>query len=275
MAADLGGDFLGHYRSMAEGIIQGITGEEIKWDEDSPLWDLALMTYHPDGKPMLNSSRWFHKDAWLDFNMIETHRHRDSIYAAVQQDYLLKNPIKPTIMGEPAYEGEYKPHGISQGIHMRRQAYQTFFARAAGFTYGGFRDKNGNGPLFSPFKGWEELLNMKGAESMKHLKQFCLENDWPNWTPVHDTLVGDSGKGEFQKVAVKTSDGKLLVYFPDDPEATISVGNILHSDSLKVSWFVAKSGEYSSSFQTDFDSKEMKFKAPADTDDVILIIAKL
>ncbi len=84
--ADAGGDFLNHYRSMAEGIVTGITGKTVNWNEESPLWDYALMTYHPDGKPLINSSEWFHHDPWLDFNMIETFQHRDLVYKAVQQD---------------------------------------------------------------------------------------------------------------------------------------------------------------------------------------------
>ena len=97
--ADDGGDFRAHYRAMAEGIITGITGDTAKWNEDSPLWDAALMTYHPDGGPMKNSSRWFHQDAWLDFNMIETFTFMDYVYKAVRQDYDLRDPIKPTVMG--------------------------------------------------------------------------------------------------------------------------------------------------------------------------------
>ena len=46
--ADSGGDYLGYYRSMAEGIITGITDKVVKWDEPSDLWDYALMTYHPE-----------------------------------------------------------------------------------------------------------------------------------------------------------------------------------------------------------------------------------
>ncbi|MCK5343410.1 MAG: DUF4038 domain-containing protein, partial [Candidatus Heimdallarchaeota archaeon] len=125
--ADQGGVFLSHYRSMAEGIITGITGELVKWKEESSLWDYALMTYHPDGTPLINSSEWFHNDPWLDFNMIETFQSRDMVTKAVQQDYTIDSPEKPTVMGEPAYEGERKPVGYANGVQMRRQAYHSFF----------------------------------------------------------------------------------------------------------------------------------------------------
>jgi len=113
--ADAGGHYLDHYRSMAEGIITGITGERVRWDEVSPLWDNALMTYHPDGSPLVNSSLWFHNDPWMDFNMIETHRSRDKVYQAVRQDYALVDPVKPTVMAEPDYEGS-RPNMVT-GTH--------------------------------------------------------------------------------------------------------------------------------------------------------------
>jgi len=42
VAADPGGDFSGHYRAMAVGIIGGITGKAVKWNEDSKLWDFVV-----------------------------------------------------------------------------------------------------------------------------------------------------------------------------------------------------------------------------------------
>jgi len=97
---------------------------------------------------MVNSSQWFHNDVWLDFNMIETHVSRDNVVASIQQD-LEKTPLKPTVLGEGHYES-YSNNGDSvEAIHIRRQAWQSFFAGAAGHTYGGYFGKDGNGPLFS------------------------------------------------------------------------------------------------------------------------------
>jgi hypothetical protein len=79
--------------------------------------------------------------------MIETNVSRNQLVAAIRQD-LVKTPVKPTVLGEGHYEGT--THGSAEAIHIRRQAYQTFFSGAAGFTYGGGFDEEGNGPLFSP-----------------------------------------------------------------------------------------------------------------------------
>ena len=274
--ADQGGDFLPHYRSMAEGIITGITGELVKWDEESPLWDYALMTYHPDGTPLLNSSEWFHSDPWLDFNMIETFQSRNLVYKAVQQDYALNDPVKPTVMGEPAYEGERKPIGFSSGVQMRRQAYHSFFGGAAGFTYGAFRDREGNGPLFSPYEGWEKLLDMEGANSMKFVKSFCLNHHWPDWIPVHDMILSNLGDSELQKVAVLAeSTGECFIYFPDNSILILDLSKHFNeAEKILIQWFNPVSGNYSDQTQMTVSKEVAYLTPPADWSDAILILSQ-
>ena len=271
--ADAGGWFLDHYRSMAEGIITGITGETVRWNEDSPLWDHALMTYHPDGSPLKNSSLWFHDDPWLDFNMIETHRHRDSVYRAVHSDYELSDPVKPTVMGEPDYEGA-RPNMVTAGIHIRRQALQTYFAGAAGFTYGGKIDQDGNGPLWTPYRNWKAMLDMEGARSMALIKSFCLDHYWPHWTPDQRIFISGMGEGENQKVAVFTiKDSTCLVYFPDSSAAELDLSDHFPgAGELDVQWFNPASGIYAE--KVAITSVEGRWPAtpPSQWPDALLVI---
>lgn len=273
--ADAGGDFLGHYRSMAEGIITGITGEEVPWNEESPYWDYALMTYHPDGTPLKNSSEWFHYDPWLDFNMIETFESRNMVYKVVQHDYSLNDPVKPTVMAEPAYEGERRPVGYSTGVQMRRQAYQSFFGGAAGFTYGAFRDSVGNGPVFSPYKGWENLLDMEGAMSMIFVKSFCLQHAWPAWKPVYDIIQSGRGEGEFQKVSVfSESTGECYIYYPDNSFSILDLSKYFsEKDKIFVQWYNPASGFYSDKIQLPLSNKDRDLTPPDQWLDAILILS--
>jgi hypothetical protein len=271
--ADAGGNYLDHYRSMAEGIITGITGERVRWDEVSPLWDLALMTYHPDGSPLINSSRWFHKDPWMDFNMIETHRSRDAVYQAVLQDYALADPVKPTVMAEPDYEGAW-PNMVTAGIDIRRQALQSYFAGAAGFTYGGKIDQEGNGPLWSPYNNWKEMLDMEGARSMTNIKSFCLHHSWPDWKPVQDILKSNPGVGEIQKVAVFTpADSTCLVYFPDNSTANLDLaGHYQGTEHFIVQWYNPASDSFSENIETTLIDGKLRAGPPAHWPDGILIL---
>jgi hypothetical protein len=271
--ADAGGNYLDFYRTMAEGIISGITGETISWDEDSHLWDNALMTYHPDGSPLKNSSLWFHDDPWMDFNMIETHRNRDKVYQAVQLDYAMDDPVKPTVMGEPDYEGA-RPNIVTAGIHMRRQALHSFFAGAAGFTYGGKIDQEGNGPLWSPYNNWKEMLDMEGARSMTNIKSFCLDQSWPGWTPVHDIILSNAGEGENQKVAVFIPEhSSYLVYFPENSSADLDLANhFAEAGEVNVQWYNPASNSYSEESKASISDGPMKVNPPDHWPDAILIL---
>jgi hypothetical protein len=260
---------------MAEGIINGITGERISWDEVSPLWDHALMTYHPDGSPLRNSSLWFHNDPWLDFNMIETHRSRDKVYQAVQQDYALADPVKPTVMGEPDYEGT-RPNMVTSGVHMRRQALQSFFAGAAGFTYGGKIDHEGNGPLWSPYNNWKDMLDMEGARSMTNIKSFCLKHSWPEWTPVHNIIRSNVGEGEYQKVAIVTrQENACLIYFPDSSSANLDLAKYFPGTrDIIVHWYNPVSDAYTEKYKAAITDGELKVNPPDNWTDAILILNK-
>ena len=271
--ADAGGQYLDHYRSMAEGIITGITGETVPWDEVSPLWDNALMTYHPDGSPLINSSLWFHNDPWMDFNMIETHKSREKVYQAVQQDYAMDAPVKPTVMGEPDYEGS-RPNMVTAGIHMRRQALHSFFAGAAGFTYGGKIDQDGNGPLWSPYNNWKEMLNMEGAGSMTNIKSFCLKHSWPDWIPVHDVIQSNAGEGENQKVAVFIPHKPLcLVYFPDNSAASLELASYFdETGDMDLQWYNPASDSYTERIKAAAIEGKLKVSPPDTWADAILII---
>jgi hypothetical protein len=273
--ADAGGQYLGHYRAMAEGIITGITGERVGWNEESALWDQALMTYHPDGSPMKNSSRWFHDDHWLDFNMIETHRSRDKVYEAVQQDYVLTDPVKPTVMGEPDYEGA-RPNMVTAGIHVRRQALQSYFAGAAGFTYGGKIDHNGYGPLWSPYNNWKEMLDMEGARSMKYIKSFCLEHSWPDWAPIHDLIQSNEGEGELRKVAVLArQDSICIVYFPDNSVAELDLADhFARAENIDIQWYNPATGSYTGKSKIFPADNKMKAIPPDRWQDAILILSE-
>ena len=273
--ANAGGNFLDHYRAMAEGIISGITDETARWDEVTPLWDQALMTYHPDGTPLINSSTWFHEDPWMDFNMIETHRSRDKVYQAVQIDYALADPVKPTVMAEPDYEGS-SPNMVTAGLHIRRQALQSYFAGAAGFTYGGKIDHEGNGPLWSPYNNWKEMLDMEGARSMTNIKSFCLLHSWPDWTPAQELILSDAGEGENQKVAVFTpQDRTSLVYFPDKSAANLNLAGYFEGDeNINTLWYNPATDTYLEGKNVPLTDGKMKAVPPDTWPDAILILRK-
>ena len=138
----------------------------------------------------MKSSMWFHQESWLDFNMFQSgHRRYDQDdtelnYGEDNWRYALDDytqiPVKPTLDGEPSYEG------IPQGLHdpsepywtdrdVRRYAYWSVFAGCCGFTYGHsgvmqFYKPEDEDPAYGARDYWYDAIHAPGAAQMMHLK---------------------------------------------------------------------------------------------------------
>ena len=183
----LGGDWLGDglediWRAMAAGMTEGDGGTHLK-------------TYHPTG--LKSSSEWFHHDAWLDFNMLQTgHRILNRNYELVASDYALEPP-KPIVDGESAYEGitnnlaDYKPGvPLIEPKDVRRMAYCALFAGAAGYTYGShgvwnYRSNGRGDSVWGPDVPLREALDRPGGSQMQYVRNLiesrpvdCVPDQW-------------------------------------------------------------------------------------------------
>ena len=241
-----GGNHVDTYRAFAQALRAGGS-------------DSKLLTYHPDGSPLVNSSTWFHHDSWLDFNMIETFSSVDQIAAAIRADRALEPP-KPTILAEGDYEGGYDGAVHTDALRVRRQAYQSFFAGAAGFTYGGALDAAGNGPLFGPSNNWKPLLEWKGAEQMVWLRRFLETQDWPGWVPSPELIAKGRSEGSREKLAVSSGES-ILIYFPENDACELSLPEV--STAI---WFNPANG------RAQHATIDMPFQPPTQWEDAVLIL---
>ncbi len=112
--------------SMAEGLRKG--------DNDK-----HLGTYHPMGG--ISSSKFFHNESWLGFNMLQSGHSARNIpnCEMIESDYNLK-PSKPCLDGEARYEDHpinWNPENKWFDEHdVRQAAYWSVFTGAFGRTYG-------------------------------------------------------------------------------------------------------------------------------------------
>lgn len=217
-----------------------------------------MVTFHPRGRT--DSSDDFHNETWLDFNMFQSgHRRYDQDdteraygqdnYKYVQVDFDLK-PTKPTVDGEPSYEG------IPQGLHdtlqplwndddLRRYAYWSVFAGAAGFTYGNNHimqmHENHNKPeAYGSKKYWVEALDDPGAGQMKHLKNLILE--FPYFERIPDeSLVANQGEKYDYKAATR-GENYALIYVYNGKPVSVNMGKI-KGDEVDATWFNPRNGE--------------------------------
>ena len=196
-----------------------------------------LIGFHPFGR--CSSSQWFQSAPWLDFHLFQSgHRRYDQVrlnqwddkvdaetfvgednYRYVQHDRAL-SPVRPVLDGEPSYEF------ILQGLHdkaqpywqtrdVRRYAYWSLLAGAAGFTYGSnaimqFWRGTEKG-AFGVFETWQEALHNPGSMQMTHVRRLMEEIHWQTGVPAQDLLIGNTGVRYDYNLALKT-DCALCVY---------------------------------------------------------------
>lgn len=189
-----------------------------------------LIGYHPFGR--CRSAQWFHDREWLSFNMFQSgHRNYDQRklnawddkvsgetfygednYQYVRLDRALE-PAKPTLDGEPSYEL------IPQGLHdpslpywqagdVRRYAYWSLLAGAAGHTYGDnaimqfYRE--GDKGAYGVLMPWQEALHNPGSQQMHHVRRLMEAIHWQEGTPAQALLPGNNGERHAYNLALLT-----------------------------------------------------------------------
>ncbi len=187
-------------RAMAEGIADGVNG--LTQFDGKADYSTTLMTYHPswrlrarqpEAEPTgRSSSEWFHDDAWLDFNSLQSF---PPYQVRLLADDYAKIPVKPTWLMEPArYEGSVASDGktvVFTPWVARFQYYQAAFAGALGIGYG--RRDTSEPDLTTD---WQSNVHSEGTEQIKHLVALmnALGDDGlANRTPDQSLAVGNQG----------------------------------------------------------------------------------
>ncbi|MFC1223445.1 glycoside hydrolase family 140 protein [Pedobacter sp. BG31] len=252
-----------------------LNGGDIKGADGLKVWNAIgqtlrandpnhLITFHPRGRTA--SSQWFHNSPWCDFDMVQSgHRRYDQDtskneklhygednWKYIEADYRLK-PVKPTIDGEPSYEG------IPQGLHdtlqprwtaadVRRYGYWSVFAGAFGYTYGHnsvmqmykFTDKK---PAYGPKEQWITALNAQGATQMRYLKTLLLSRSYFDRVPDQTLIAGRDGE-KYDRVLATRGEDFAMCYTYTGRNFKVQMGKI-DGDDVKASWFDPRTGKTS------------------------------
>lgn len=184
------------------------------------------MTFHPMGGN--TSSKWFHKDDWLDFNMFQSgHGAKDGAnYKMVAHDRNLV-PTKPVLDGEPRYEnhpvrGDKTKTQWFDDFDVRQAAYWSIFSGAFGHTYGChdiwmMYDGTKERQCADARTPWKESVDLPGAWQMLHLRRLLVDGKLleKGWKPCQEVIVGENPDGTGHVVACQTNDlNAVFVYLP-------------------------------------------------------------
>lgn len=228
------------WRAMAEGVANGAGGH-----------DKVLMTFHPQPNDVSDagSAKWFHYDAWLDFNMFQTgHCRENNVWDRVKVAYNL-TPAKPVIDGETIYEDHpvcfnAKDLGFSSAYDVRKHAYLDVFAGAFGHTYG-CHDvwqmyAPGRTPVNGPQYPWYEALDLPGATQMKYLRH--LIESRPMFDRIPDQSLINDALGNSDRIQATRGKDYIFVYSSQGKKFTVNTSSISGRD-IVATWYNPRNGE--------------------------------
>ena len=269
-----------------------LNGGDIKGTDSTDVWDAIgntlrrqdphhLIGFHPFGRTQ--SSTWLHDAPWLDFNMFQSgHRTyaQDTARGAFGEDnwrYVAvdyqKTPVKPTLDGEPSYEGI--PHGLHDSTQprwkdadLRRYAYWSVFAGSAGFTYGAnaimqFHRATEPGGAYGVQQSWQEFLDAPGATQMVHLKALMLSRPYFERIP-DQSVVADQGERYNYQVATRGKD-YAFIYTYNGRNIKVNMGKTT-GDQVEATWYSPRDG--ATTAIGDFPNKGVQeFDPPGEQED--------
>jgi hypothetical protein len=172
-----------------------------------------------------------------------------SVWEAIEADYQ-RQPVKPVIDAEAWYEGSGPVrdpkaifrNGGARAYHVRRRAYFTVFAGAAGHTYGaqGVWDKKINST-----KTWRSALEFPGARQVGYLVRLLGSQPVLTRIPDQSLIVrGQSDDYDSHVQATRGSDGSYaFVYIADGHEISVDLTK-LSDKKIKAMWFNPRDGRY-------------------------------
>ena len=228
------------FSAMADGLGAGDDGAHLK-------------TYHPRG-PGRSSEDW-HEAEWLDFNMSQTSHaapsHDSGLSAA--SDYA-KEPIKPTLDGEPRYEGipvgfynaGARPMDRFDDYDARTAAYWSIFSGACGHTYGHNSVWQmwlpGRNPIISANTPWTDAIDHPGAFQMGHLARLFRSRAWQKLRPDRGMVLGAPLTGPSLVRGLRADDGSFgFLYSSQGEPFTIDL-TTFDTPQLTGKWFDPRYG---------------------------------
>ncbi len=249
--------------ALAAGLTEGDGGAHLK-------------TYHPIG-PGLSSLK-LNAASWLDFNMFQSSHaardHDNGLY--VEHDYALK-PEKPTMDGEPRYEGI--PIGFylrgAGGIDrfddydVRQAAYWSLLAGACGHTYGnnnvwqmykpgattsthaGDGVVRPDGALFGGPGGliganvaWYEAMDHSGAFQMRYVRRLFESLPFTRLVPDQQIILNGPTTGGAKIRAARASDGSFAIIYSPRGESFTLDKSIVKADRQREMWYDPRYGTW-------------------------------
>jgi len=226
-------------REICDAMAEGIKSED---------QDKHLVTFHTGGG---SSADFFHKEDWLDFNMILT-GHQASVSATIYKrtkDIYDKLPSKPILNGEPEYEDIPISFNLDIGrfnsFDIRQSAYWSVLAGAAGHAYGHnsiwqMWHKGIDG--FHTTCPWWYAMDFPGATQMGYMRRLFESRPFLKMIPDQEILEDVYGQNKALIKAARGTDGSfVIVYTPSGNPIHLKLEKI-EADTMNGYWYNPREG---------------------------------
>lgn len=226
----------------------------------------ALLTIHPDywesgGDP---APHGFRGAAWLDLTLLQPSNNMTHVWEDVRQDY--QEVGLPAITAETGYE-DANPTGVAwDADSIRRSAYHSYHAGAAGYSYG-------NNAIWKADSDWQSHLNDPGrVQFFGPYRAFVLEH----WNPANTAaapIVNDpQGPGSAGFVSSMLNAGGQSATFLVSNGRAFSVNTAaIGGDALQGRWYDTVAGTYGAPFSVSRGSS-VTLQPPSSGRDWALVV---
>jgi len=163
------------------------------------------------------------------------------VMPAAAQDTRPGVVVKPVVLGESHYDGEWGPKPYDAVT--RKQAYWTMLSGGAGHAYGAKGVWGWGDPRWGP--NFAAALNAASAAQMKHVSDLFSMRAWYRLVPDLDGTVMTRGAGDGVDYATtaRASDGSLVIaYIPT--QRTVSIDMAQLAGPVMARWFDPTNGKY-------------------------------
>lgn len=230
-----------------------------------------LITFHAASSHS-STDVWPPDETWLDVSMVYTYfrgfnkawnKNQPDVYEVSHAEYA-KAPVRPFFLGESTYEGEHGAWGSA--LQARKQAWWCVLAGGMGHAYG---SPNWNVPA-----NWREVLELPGANSLRHLRALLETRPWWRLVPDVRDAVAVEGHGPAasndRTVTALADDGSFaLSYLPSPRPLTVDLGR-LAGDRVQAAWFNPRTGETTTIDETPGKTRRT-FTPPGEGDWVLVL----
>ena len=212
------------------------------------------ITFHPRGPG--RSAEELPNEPWIDFHMCQTsHGARDHDTGFFIQADRSLHPARPTLDGEPRYEGipaGFYNHGANPAdrfddFDVRTAAYWALFAGACGHTYGHNSVwqmwQVGRNPIIHAHVPWFEAMDHPGAFQMGYLARLFRSRPWSALEPDNSFLRGVPLEGPSLVRGLRSGDRTLAwAYTSRGHPITVDLRALSPRGSIQASWFDPRYG---------------------------------